>query len=89
MTNLVLLTAPECHLCAHGADVLTELADEGRLAWRTVDENSDEGQRLAVTAPPLRPVLFGPDGNVVAYGRLSAKRLRKQFPAAPATAGSR
>jgi hypothetical protein len=34
---------------------------------------------LAAAAPPLRPVLFDPAGRVVAYGRLSAKRLRRRL----------
>jgi hypothetical protein len=42
-----------------------------------VDAESAEGRRLAAAAPPLRPVLFSPDGRVVAYGRLSATRLRR------------
>ena len=77
MTELVLLTAPDCHLCAHGKEVLGELADEGLVSWREVGAESDEGRTLSATAPPLRPVLFGEDGRVVAYGRLSAKRLRR------------
>ena len=77
MTDLVLLTAPDCHLCDHGKQVLDQMADEGLVSWREVDGESDEGLALTATAPPLRPVLFGEDGRVVAYGRLSAKRLRR------------
>ena len=76
MTDLVLLTARDCHLCAHGREVLDELAAEGRLSWREVDAESDEGRALAAVAPPLRPVLYDADGRLLAYGRLSAKRLR-------------
>ena len=77
MTDLLLLTAPDCHLCGHGREVLDGLAGEGLLSWREVATESEEGQALAASAPPLRPVLFGEDGRVVAYGRLSAKRLRR------------
>lgn len=82
MITLVLLTSRDCHLCAHGKEVLGDLAEEGLLSWREVTSDSAEGQTLAAAAPPLRPVLFGAHGRVVAYGRLSARRLRRQLRAA-------
>lgn len=75
MRPFVLLTAADCHLCVHGRVVLDELAVE----WREVGDTSAEGQAIARTAPPMRPVLLGDDGRVLAYGRLSLKRLRKQL----------
>ena len=81
MTTYTLLTAADCHLCAHARTVLEDLAGEGLLRWREVGADSDEGRRLAAHAPPLRPVLYDEDGQVVAYGRLSAKRLRRGLPA--------
>jgi hypothetical protein len=77
MAELVLLTAPDCHLCGHGREVLDGLAAEGALSWREVSSDSAEGRRLEALSPPLRPVLFTADGRMLAYGRLSAKRLRK------------
>ena len=74
-----LLTAPDCHLCAHGREVLDRLANEGLLGWREVDANSGEGRRLSQAAPPLRPVLLDPDRRVLAYGRLSQRRLARQL----------
>jgi hypothetical protein len=79
MSPLLLLTGQDCHLCTHGREVLDALASEGLLRWREIDAESAEGRQLASVAPPLRPVLFNPDGRVVAYGRLSAKRLRRQL----------
>ena len=79
MTDLLLLTSTDCHLCEHGKQVLDELAGEGLLSWRALDDHSPEGRALARGAPPLRPVLFDEDGRVLAYGRLSAKRMRKQL----------
>jgi Glutaredoxin-like domain (DUF836) len=73
--SLLLLTAVDCHLCEHAKDVLAELGAD----WREVDVDSQEGQRLAAGAPPFRPVLYDGDGKLVAYGRLSLKRLRKQL----------
>jgi hypothetical protein len=79
MSRLLLLTAEDCHLCDHGRQVLDKLAGEGLVSWRDVDADSDEGLTLAALAPPLRPVLFAPHRHVIAYGRLSEKRLRKQL----------
>lgn len=79
MSALVLLTARDCHLCAHGRDVLDALAAEGLLTWREVDADCEQGRTLAATAPPLRPVLYDADQRVLAYGRLSEKRLRREL----------
>jgi hypothetical protein len=75
VSGLLLLTAADCHLCEHGAQVLDELG----VQWREVDAGSGEGERLAATAPPMRPVLFTAEGRPLAYGRLSLKRLRRQL----------
>jgi hypothetical protein len=84
MRPLVLLTTADCHLCAHAREVLDALAAEGLLRWRELDADSVEGARLAATAPPLRPVLFDATGHVIAYGRLSRRRLLREL----ASAGS-
>lgn len=64
MSALMLLTAPDCHLCGHGRQVLDELG----LAWREVSTASDEGRRLQATAPPMRPVLYTSEGRLLGYG---------------------
>ena len=73
--TLILLTAPDCHLCSHAQRVLDDLG----LGWREVSTDSPEGARLAAGAPPLRPLLLDPGGSVVAAGRLSARRLRRDL----------
>jgi glutaredoxin len=75
VTPLLLLTAPDCHLCKHGKAVLDELG----VAWHEVECDSEAGRKLAAGAPPMRPVLYGDDGRVLGYGRLSRRRLRKQL----------
>lgn len=75
MSELTLLTATDCYLCQHAKGVLDELG----LEWHEVHCESDEGQRLAAGAPPMRPVLYDSDGKLLAYGRLSLKRLRKRL----------
>ncbi len=89
MTTVILLTSRGCHLCQHGREVLDTLGAERILTWREVDADSDEGLRLAATAPPLRPVLCDADGHVIGYGRLSARRLRRQLTAAKTTRSRR
>lgn len=79
MSEFVLLTSADCHLCGHGRQVLAELAAEGLLEWREIEDGTGQGGALARSVPPLRPVLLDPDGRVLAYGRLSARRLRKQL----------
>lgn len=73
--ELLLLTAAGCHMCAHARRTLDELG----VRWREVPEESAHGTALAASAPPLRPVLFDGSGAVVAYGRLSARRLRRDL----------
>ena len=74
--ELVLVTSHDCHLCTHGRDVLARLG----LTAREVDIDAEEAPALAGAGAPLSflPVLW--DGTrVVAYGRFSEKRLRKEL----------
>ena len=74
--QLLFVTAHDCHLCEHGREVLAALG----LAHREIDLNSAEAAALAARGVPLAflPVLW--DGErVVAYGRLSEKRLRREL----------
>jgi hypothetical protein len=75
-TDLLLITAPDCHLCGHARSVLGALS----LPAREVDVQSAEAEALAARGVPLAflPVLW--DGErVVAYGRLSEKKLRRDL----------
>ena len=74
MTALVYVTTDDCHLCEHGREVLDTLGVERR----EISDDSEEAAKLAASGIPLSfmPVLT--DGqHVIAYGRLSEKRLRK------------
>ena len=73
--TLILITAPECHLCGHAREVLDSVGAD----WRELSELSPEGERLASSAPPLRPLLFDGGGSLLAYGRLSERRLRREL----------
>jgi hypothetical protein len=75
-TPLLLITGHDCHLCEHGRGVLEALAVEAR----ELDVESDEAAALAERGVPLGflPVLT--DGRrVIAYGRFSDKRLRREL----------
>lgn len=74
--RFVLVTDRDCHLCERAHMVLEELGVDARQ----VDVASTEAQGLASRGIPLSflPVLT--DGaTVIAYGRFSAKRLRRDL----------
>jgi glutathione S-transferase len=76
VSELVYVTTDDCHYCEHGRGVLDELG----VARREIRVDSEEGAELAAAGVPLGflPVLT--DGaRVLAYGRLSARRLRKEL----------
>jgi hypothetical protein len=76
VSELLYVTTEDCHFCEHGRGVLDELAVERR----EITADSAEAAALAERGIPLvfLPVLT--DGaRVIAYGRLSAKRLRKEL----------
>jgi hypothetical protein len=74
--DLLLVTSEGCHLCEHARTTLASLG----LEARELGVDSDEARRLATQGVPLAflPVLL--DGTrVVAYGRFSERRLRKDL----------
>ena len=73
---LTLVTQEECHFCEHAHEVLGILG----VAVREISVDSAEAQALADRGIPLAflPVLT--DGErVIAYGRFSERRLRKEL----------
>ena len=76
MAELVFVTAPDCHFCEHAREVLTALEVDAR----EVSVESNEAEELAARGVPLSflPVLTEGE-NVIAYGRFSAKRLRREL----------
>lgn len=76
MAELILITADDCHYCVRAHGVLAALG----LDVREVAIHSSEAEALASDGIPLAflPVLT--DGaRVIAYGRLSEKRLRREL----------
>lgn len=73
---LVLVTQDECHFCEHAHEVIEALG----ISVREIRVDSAEARALADRGIPLAflPVLT--DGErVIAYGRFSEKRLRKEL----------
>jgi hypothetical protein len=74
--QLLFVTSHECHLCAHGREVLATLG----VVARELDVDSEAAQQLAVCGIPLAFLPILTDGErVIAYGRFSEKRLRKEL----------
>lgn len=74
--SLIFVTGSECHLCEHGRKVLDGLG----VHVRETDVDGEEAAGLAARGLPLAflPVLT--DGQrLIAYGRLSERRLRKDL----------
>ena len=74
--QLLLVTKDDCHFCQQAHDVLLALG----VGAREIDVSSDDAAALATAGIPLSflPVLT--DGErVLAYGRFSEKRLRKEL----------
>jgi glutaredoxin len=80
MADLILVTTDDCHFCARSQTVLDALG----VVRREIPVDSDEAEALASRGVALAflPVLT--DGTrVIAYGRFSEKRLRKELDAEP------
>ena len=74
--TLVLVTTDDCHLCDHAHGVLSQLARQVQFELSEVDWETPEGQALVGSGGvPFPPALYM-DGGLVAYGRLSERRLR-------------
>lgn len=77
MTQITLLTQPDCTFCDHAKDVLGRLSDEFDLTISEIDLTSDTGRQLAIE----HAVLFAPgvlvNGQMFGHGRLSERKLRK------------
>jgi len=69
------VTAPACHLCEHGREVLAELAATYPLEIREVALHSPEGREALMASRAPFPPLVLLDGRPVAHGRLSSRHL--------------
>ncbi len=76
------VTAPACHLCDHGRQVLAELGEHLPLEVAEIDLDSAEGRRMLATHRFAFPPAVIVDGTLIAHGRLSARRLARLLPLA-------
>jgi thiol-disulfide isomerase/thioredoxin len=83
------VTAPRCGFCERGREVLADLADILPLEVREVTLDSPEGRALAARWRVPYPPLLLVDGQLLGYGRLSAKRLRRLLADHAVAAGPR
>lgn len=75
--DVLVVSAPACHLCADAETALAELTHSYALNVRTIEASSDEGRRVvAEHRPALFPVVLV-DGAVFSVGRLPRGKLRK------------
>jgi hypothetical protein len=75
--DVLVVSAPACHLCADAEAALAELAEGGALDIRVVEASSDEGRRVvAAHRPGMFPVVLL-DGALFSVGRLPRGKLRK------------
>jgi glutaredoxin len=70
---VVVLTAAGCHLCDVAIEVVSSVADELGIEWRTQDVMADT--ETALRWRELVPVVFV-DGEVHDWFRVDADRLR-------------
>jgi glutaredoxin len=74
--ELTLVTTDDCHFCARAHEVLDALG----VSARQVTVDSAEAEGLAGRGIPLALLPVLTDGErVIAYGRFSEKRLRKEL----------
>ncbi len=80
MSRLILVTSADCHFCDRARETVAALG----VVVREIGIDTEEARELAAGGIPLAflPVLT--DGErVIAYGRFSEKRLRKELAALP------
>ncbi len=79
MNEATVLTQADCAWCERAKTVLGRLADEEGFSVREIDLGSTDGRRLA----ERYRVLFAPGivyaDQLVAYGRVSERALRRRL----------
>lgn len=83
MIEIVVLSQPDCHFCELAEQILARVGQEYPLTVRKVPLDSENGQQLALR----HGVLFAPgvllEGQLLSYGRLSERLLRRRLEHAP------
>lgn len=77
MTDVVVVSAPACHLCEDAVEALAELRGEYDLLVRVVDMGSPEGDAIMREHRPPMPPAVLVDGSLFSSGRLPRRKLRR------------
>lgn len=75
--DVLVVSAPGCHLCADAERALAELACSYALNVRVVEASSDEGRRVVAECRPGMFPLVLVEGALFSVGRLPRGKLRK------------
>lgn len=79
LTEIMLVSASACHLCADAREALDALAREFPIEIREVDVASAEGRAIVERfRPPMPPVVLV-DGMLFSFGRLPRMKLRRHM----------
>ncbi len=85
--EVVLVTAPRCHLCDDAKGLLKELRHDYPLTVREVELSSDEGlalsRRFSMSFPPLLLI----NGIRFGHGRISRRKLVRFLDQRPGRGG--
>ena len=72
---IILVAAPECHLCVHARTILADLGHQYLLDVSEIERDSPAGTSLlARFRPPFLPLLLV-DGRPFGHGRISRRKL--------------
>lgn len=77
MTEVIVLSAPECHLCEDAFEGLRTIGREFPLRVREIGMQTPEGRELVRTFRPAMPPALLVDGVLFSSGRLPRKKLRR------------
>lgn len=77
MIEVVVLSAPDCHLCEDALEALADLGREFPLEVREVGMDTPEGRELVRVHRPAMPPAVLVDGALFSVGRLPRKKLRR------------
>ena len=86
--EILVLTREDCAFCDHARLILTRLRENFDLEIKTLDINSEAGERLARAGGILFPPGIFVNGEAFSYGRLSERKLRKHLTQVLTTAES-
>jgi glutaredoxin len=79
--EVTLITSEGCHYCEHAREVLDSIRVDHPLEVTEIALESEIGQSaLARWRVPFPPLLLI-DGELFGYGRISARKLRRNFEA--------